>query len=101
MQNKAENLLHTFDETAYVSVNLIYTEFLNSIKHVDRMKNEHTVQLWIGQYMGRLKQGLEGKAKEYISRNRDIPTIDWFQKKIIYLISVHLQEFSQMVRYNQ
>lgn len=101
MQNKAENLLHTFDETAYVSVNLIYTEFLNSIKHVDRMKNEHMVELSIGQYMGRLKLGLEGKAMEYISRNRDIPTIDWFQKKIIYLIRVHLQEFSQMVRYNQ
>lgn len=99
MHSNVETLLNNFDEAACVSVNLIYTEFLISIKHVDRMKHENTVHLWSGKYMDRLKQRLEGKAHEFISTNRNLPTIDWFQKKMMYMIRLHLQEFSQMVRY--
>lgn len=100
MYNNTESILNNFDKTAYISVNLIYSEFLNSIKYVDRMTNEHEVEKAIGRYMDRLKQNLEGNALEYIARNRNIPTIDWFQKKLIYMIRLHLLEFSQMVRYN-
>lgn len=99
MNNNADTLLNNFDEAACDSVNLMYTEFLISIQHVDRMKHENTVQLWSNKYMDRLKQRLEGTALEYISGNRDIRTIDWFQKKLMYMIRLHLQEFSQMVRY--
>lgn len=100
MHNNPESILSNFDETAYVYVNLVYSEFLNSIKYVDRMTNEYAVEMSISQYMDRLKQTLEGNALECIARNRNIPTIDWFQKKLIYMIKQHLQEFSQMVRYN-
>jgi hypothetical protein len=99
MHNNTENILINFDETAYVSVNLIYSEFLNSIKYVDRMRNEHAVEMSISQYSDRLKQRLEGNALDYIAKNRNILTIDWFQKKLIYLIRQHLMEFSQMARY--
>lgn len=99
MHSNTETLLNNFDETAYVFVNLFYTQFCFSIKHVDRLKNENTVQLWVGQYTDSLKQSLESKALEYISRNRDLPTIDWFQKKLMYMIRLHLQEFLQRVRY--
>ena len=99
MHNTAESLLNNFEETANISVNQVYAEFLISIKHIDRLKNENTVQLWIRRHMDRLKQKLDGKALEYISGNRDIPTIDWFQKKLMYIIRFHLQEFSQMARY--
>lgn len=63
------------------------------------MTDEYAVEITISQYMERLKQRLNGSALEYISRNRNIPTIDWFQKKLIYMIRLHLMEFSQMVRY--
>ncbi|WP_343672393.1 hypothetical protein [Chitinophaga sp.] len=99
MHNNTETLLSNFDETAYVSVNSFYTQFCSSIKHIDRRKNENTVQLWVGQYTDSLKQSLESKAFEYLSRNRDLPTIDWFQKKLMYMIRLHLQEFLQRVRY--
>jgi hypothetical protein len=99
MNNNADALLNNFDEAACVSVNLMYTEFLISIQHVDRMKHENAVHLWSSKYIDRLKQRLEGTAQEYISGNRDILTIDWFQKKLMYMIRLHLQEFSQMVRY--
>jgi hypothetical protein len=100
MQNSTENILNNFDNTAYISVKLIYSEFLNSIKHVDRLTNEYVVEMSISKYMERLKQKLEGNALEYIAKNRNIPTIDWFQKKLIYMIRLHLLEFSQMARYN-
>lgn len=100
MHNNAEQLLYNFDEKATDSVSLIYTEFKVSIQHVDRMKYENTVHLLIAKYMVRLKQRLENSALEFISGNRDIPTIDWFQKKIMFIIKHHLQEFSQMTRYN-
>lgn len=99
MYNNAETLLNYFGETAHVCVNVTYSEFLISIKHIDRLKNENSMQLWIGKYMDKLKQRLDGKALEYIATNRDIPTIDWFQKKLMYMINSHLQEFNQMVRY--
>jgi len=99
MHTNTEILLNDFDETAYVSVNLIYSEFLSSIRNVDRHKDENTVQLWIERHMNRLKQRLDAKALEFISSNRDIPTLDWFRKKLMYIIQLHLQEFSQLVRY--
>lgn len=99
MNNNIDTLLHNFDENGHVSVILIYTEFLTSIQNVDRMKDEYAVQVWIGKYMDRLKQKLEGNAREYLSNNSHIPTIDWFQKKLVHIIRQHLQEFSQMVRY--
>lgn len=100
MRNNIEILLFNFDETADVAVNLMYAEFLISIRNVDRLKDENTVQVWVGRYMDRLKQRLDSKALEYISNNRNIPTLDWFQKRLLYVIQRHLQEFSQMVRYN-
>ncbi|SFW65126.1 hypothetical protein [Chitinophaga sancti] len=99
MRNNIEILLFNFDETALVAVNSVYNEFLISIKNVDRLKDENTVQLWVRKYMDRLKQRLDSKALEYISNNRNIPTPDWFQKRMLYMIQLHLQEFSQMVRY--
>ncbi|PSL30998.1 hypothetical protein [Chitinophaga ginsengisoli] len=95
MYNQEENLLNNFDVTALASVNSIYTEFLFSIKDVDRQKNENTFQLWLQKYVDKLKQSLEGKALEYISINRHLPTLDWFHKKLTYMISQYLQEFLQ------
>ena len=100
MYHKAEKLLYNFDEEATDSVSLVYTEFKVSIQYVDRMKYENTVQSLVDKYMFQLKHRLESSALEFISRNRDIPTIDWFQKKIMYIIRHHLQEFSQMTRFN-
>lgn len=100
MHDNTDSILDNFDKAAFIAVNLIYSEFLNAIKHIDRMTNEYAIEMSISQYMDRLKQRLEGNAIEYISRNRNIPTIDWFQKKLIYMIKLHLQEFSQMARYN-
>jgi hypothetical protein len=99
MLSHAENLLNNFDETAHLFVNSIYTEFTFSIKEVDRLKNENTFQLWTKKYIDKLKQKLEGKALEYISINRDLPTIDWFHKKLVYMIRLHLQEFSYRAEY--
>lgn len=99
MYYNSEQLLYHFDEKATNAVSLIYTEFRESIQHVDRMKSENTVHLLVDRYMVRLKHRLETNALEFIYGNRDIPTIDWFQKKIMYIIKNHLQEFSQMTRY--
>lgn len=93
-----DEILFNFDKAALGFVNNIYVEFLFSIKDIDRFKNENTFQLWTQKYMHLLKQRLEGKAREFISRNRNLPTIDWFHKKIVYMISQHLREFSQMIR---
>ena len=99
MLSHAQNLLNKFDETAHLFVNSIYTEFIFSIKDVDRFKNENTFQLWTRKYTDKLKQALEGKALEYISINRDLPTIDWFHKKLVYMIRIHIQEFSYRAYY--
>jgi hypothetical protein len=99
MLNHAENLLNKFDETAHLFSNSIYTEFIFSIKDVDRFKNENTFQLWTKKYTDKLRQILEGKAMEYISINRNLPTLDWFHKKLSYMIRLHLQEFSSRAQY--
>ncbi|ACU63429.1 hypothetical protein [Chitinophaga pinensis] len=99
MLSHTENLLNTFDETAHLFANSIYTEFIFSIKDVDRLKNENTFQLWTRKYTGKLKQLLEGQAMEYISTNRDLATIDWFHKKLVNMIRLHLQEFSYRAQY--
>jgi len=98
MYNKEENLLNNFDEMALSFVNSIYTEFLFSIKAIDRLKNENTFQLWLQKYMDKLKQRLEGQALEYIWTNRNLPTIDWFHKKLSYMIGQYLQEFLQRTK---
>ncbi|SFO52511.1 hypothetical protein SAMN05428949_5572 [Chitinophaga sp. YR627] len=99
MLSHAENLLNKFDEAANLFVNSIYTEFIFSIKDVDRRKNENTFQLWTKKYTDKLRQILEGKALEYIAINRNLPTIDWFHKKLVYMIRVHIQEFSYRAEY--
>ena len=99
MLNHTENLLNNFDKTAHVFVNAIYQEFSFSIKEVDRLKNENTFQLRTRTYMDKLKQELERKALEYISTNRHLPTIDWFHKKLTYMIQQHLQEFVYRTHY--
>lgn len=98
MYNNIDSLLNNFDLTANASVKLIYNDFLNSIQNIDRLNDEHTIYLRFQHCLDKLKQRLEGKAREYISENQNILTIDWFQKKIIYIIKCHMQEFSQMVR---
>ncbi|MCF6402931.1 hypothetical protein L3C95_08610 [Chitinophaga filiformis] len=98
MYNNEEKLLTNFDRTALASVNALYVEFLSSSKDVDRLKNEDTFQLWIRKYVEKLKRSLEGKALEYISINRDLPTIDWFHKKLAYMIRLYLQEFLQRTK---
>lgn len=94
MYCKDENLLIDFDETAFAYVNLIYGEFLCSIRHIDRLKNENIFQRCTQKYTDALKQRLEGKALEYISTNKDLPTIDWFHKKLVCIIRQYLQDFS-------
>lgn len=93
-----DEILFNFDKAALGFVHTIYVEFLFSIKGIDRFRDESTFQLWRQKYMHLLKQRLEGKALEYISRNRSLPTIDWFHKKMVYMISQHLKEFSQMIK---
>jgi hypothetical protein len=98
MYNKHESLIVDFDETALSFLDSIYQEFLFSIENVDRLRNENTFQLWIQKYVDKLKQRLEGKALDYISINRDLPTIGWFHKKVTYIISQCLQEFLQRTK---
>lgn len=95
MYSQSENLLTNFDKTALAFVNSTYMEFSFSVKNVDRWREEHVFQLWIQKYADKLKQRLEGKALEYISVNRDMPTIDWFHKKLVYMIRSFVQDFLQ------
>ncbi|UPK72110.1 hypothetical protein [Chitinophaga filiformis] len=95
MYSQSETLLTDFDETALAFVNSTYVEFSFSVKNVDRRSNENIFQLWIQRYADKLKQRLEGKALEYISMNRDLPTIDWLHKKIVYMIRRFIQDFLQ------
>ncbi|SHM71626.1 hypothetical protein [Chitinophaga sp. CF418] len=93
MYSKSEDLLSNFDQAALAFVDSTYVEFSFSVKNVDRLKNENTFQLWIQKYVGKLKQRLEGKALEYISASRDLPTIDWFHKRLAYMIKRFIQDF--------
>ncbi|QHS59400.1 hypothetical protein [Chitinophaga agri] len=99
MYNRDENLLNVFGNTALSFLNAVYAEFLFSIKYVDRRKNEHLVQSSTMKYMDKLRMKLEEKAREYIATNRDLLTIDWFHKKLVYLIKQYLQEFLQRTQY--
>lgn len=95
MYSQTENLLTNFDKLALTFVNSTYQEFSFSVQHVDRRRDENVFQLWIQKYADRLRQRLEGKALEYISVNRNLPTIDWLHKKLVYMIGRFVQDFLQ------
>jgi len=95
MYNKDEKLLINFDEMALAFANSIYADFLFSAKTARSMTNGRAFQLKIGQYVDQLRQRLETKAMEYLSVNRDLQKIDWFNKKLVYMIRQHIQDFQQ------
>lgn len=99
MYNRDENLLAIFGNTAHTFVNSIYAEFLFSSRNIDRLKNEHVFQSCTLKYMGQLRLKLEEEARAYISTHRDLPTIDWFHKKLVYLIKQCLQDFLQRTKH--
>lgn len=93
MYTNDESLLFDFHQHALYYIKSLHVEFSSSIKEVDRHRNENTFQMKIQSSANKLKQNLERQALEYISINRHMPTIDWFHKKLGYMIREYIRDF--------
>ena len=75
-----------------------YENFRQSIKKLDRQRNENVFQLQVEKFTVTLKLQLESIAHEMLMKNKTISNIDHCNKLMRDKITMYLNEFIQKTR---
>ena len=98
MEGEFAQLRVDFNNNARKIFFALYTEFSNSIKKLDRKRDDNVFQQQQGKYLHALKNQLEGLAGETLDKNRTGKNTEQFNRMLLDEISMYLNEFRQKSR---
>jgi|KBSSwiS6_1023812.scaffolds.fasta_scaffold00656_2 hypothetical protein len=85
--NKAKNIFFS-----------LYEKFAESVKQLNRRKDDNVFQQQLGKYLKTLKSQLENLAMEMLDKNKSTKNISQLNKKLADEINIYLGEFRQKSR---
>ena len=98
MDSEFEHLSLEFTRKAQKLFTFTFENFRDSIKGLNRRKDENVFQLQVAKFLATLKKQLESIAQDLISKNQHWKNIDKYNKVLKDNIDLYLNEFRQKSR---
>ena len=93
--NEFAQILVEFNNKAKKMFFSTYEKFTESVKRLDRAKDDNVFQQQQGKYLKTLKDQLEMLAREILYKSRSIENSAQLNKKLTGEIDLYVQEFRQ------
>ena len=98
MDSEFAQLSVDFNNNARKIFFVLYTEFSDSIKKLDRKRDDNVFQQQQGKYIHALKSQLEDLAREILNKNRTAKSIEQLNRRLMDEINMYLNQFRQKSR---